>query len=99
MLTVRLSVIIALISLAYFSCKKEDQSNSQGDLLIRIRIQEGDSIFYRSFQYDDQNTLTAIFDSNNNGYKRSFIITYDAQGKIANVATSESTYTFEFDNK
>lgn len=63
-----------------------------------IRIKEGDSLFYRSFQYDNQNRIIAISDSNNNGYKRNFTINYDAQGEISKVVGGENTYTFEFDN-
>ena len=98
MRTFLLPVVIAITSLSFFSCQK-DQSGSQGSLLKMIRIREGDSIYYRSFQYDDQSRLISILDSNNNGYKSNFIISYDAQGKPSQVTAGGSISTFELDNK
>jgi YD repeat-containing protein len=93
--------IFALLSLAFFSCKKEE-SLSNGDRLKSIRFQTNDSISYRSFQYDDQNRVTSILDSNNNGHRSSDLISYDAQGKLSQVTSSAdfftTVYTFEYDN-
>jgi YD repeat-containing protein len=91
-------LVTAITSLWFFSCQKE-QSNSQGDRLKMIRVKEKDSVFYRSFQYDDQNRLISILDSNNNGHKRNFIIKYDAQGKLSQVTEGGSIYTFTLDDK
>jgi YD repeat-containing protein len=98
MRTFLLLVIVAFVSLTFFSCQK-DNSSSQGDRLKTIRIKVGDSLFYRSFQYDGQNKLISILDSNNNGFKRNFIISYDAQGKLSQVSEGATIYTFEFDSK
>jgi YD repeat-containing protein len=98
MRTFLLFVVIIITSLCFFSCQKE-QSNSEGNRLKAIRSKVGDSIFYRTFQYDDQSRLKSIVDSNNNGYKRSFIISYDAQGKLSQVTEGGNIYTFTFDDK
>jgi len=98
MSTFRLPVIVALFSLAFFSCKK-DLSSSQGSRLKMIRVKENDSIFYRSFQYDAENRVIAIIDSNNNGDKQNFMISYDAQGKLSKVTEGQTTYTFDVDDK
>jgi YD repeat-containing protein len=98
MRTSLLFVVITIASLTFFSCQKEP-SNSEGDRLKMIRIKEKDSLFFRSFQYDDQNKLISILDSNNNGHKRNFIIKYDAQGKLSQVTEGGSIYTFTLDDK
>jgi YD repeat-containing protein len=99
MFTLRFPLIILFISFVLFSCRKEDSPNQQGSQLKMVSVRSGDSIFYRSFQYDGQNRVIAMFDSNNNGFKQNFSINYDAQGKISKVTEGENTWTFEFDDK
>lgn len=97
MITFRLSLLICFAAL-FFSCKKEE-SVSQGSRLKMIRYKEGDSLGYRSFQYDGQQRVVGIIDSSNNGYKYTTYITYDAQGKLSKVIDGGTTYTFELDDK
>jgi len=99
MLTFRLFLVAGLIILAFSSCKKEGSSNSTGTVLKMIKRTERDSIFYRIFQYDNQQRLTSILDSNNNGNKRRFDIFYDSQGKLFKVTEDGNLFTFEFDDK
>jgi hypothetical protein len=57
MRTFLLVVIVGLVSPIFFSCQKEP-SVTKGDRLKMIRWKEGDSLSYKSFEYDDQNRLT-----------------------------------------
>src|SRR5690349_21302019 len=99
MIAVRLLVTVAFISALFFSCKKENVP--QGDRIRMIRITEGESIYYRLFQYDyPENTLSLIVDSNNSGWRRNMYISYDAAGKPYNVSGDGfNYYGFEFDEK
>ena len=94
----RLSLILAAISLLFFSCEKEENlPDAPGDRLKMIRHKAGDSIWYRSFQYDVQNRLIGIVDSGHGGIRRR-VISYDSQGNLLNVAVNGDIYTFDFDN-
>ena len=88
----RLLFILAPIFLVFFSCQKEDQPDAPGNRLKMISTKEGDSISFRSFQYDDQNRLITILDSNNNGYKWHRLISYDWQGKLETVTEEGETF-------
>jgi hypothetical protein len=107
MLRFRLAPIVAAICIVLCSCQKEVQSELQGpgSRLKMIRSKWYDSLFYRSFQYDSQGRLSAVLDSNNNGYKQTFYISYDGQGKLwkvmatANGSSVDNTYIFEYDDK
>jgi hypothetical protein len=98
MRTSLLPFFISFVFLSLLSCQKE-QSASEGSRLKMIRIKEDDSVFYRSFFYDDQNRISSVVDSNNNGHKWQFSIRYDGQGKLAEIIQSGSTLMFESDNK
>jgi YD repeat-containing protein len=62
-------------------------------------MQEGDSISYRFFQYDQEDRIISITDSNNNGNRRQLVMSYDAQGKLSQVTEGATIYKFEYDNK
>lgn len=55
--------------------------------------QLNDSISYESFNYDNQNRVTTIEDSNNNGAKYKFLIEYNTQGQPHKL-TAFYNYTF-----
>ena len=95
----RLLFILAPIFLVLFSCQKEDQPDAPGNRLKMISTKDGDSISWRSFQYDDQNRLIAIHDSNNNGYQWRRVISYDWRGKLETVTEEGTIYTFDFDDQ
>jgi YD repeat-containing protein len=97
MITSRLSLLICFAVL-FFSCKKEE-SGSQGSRLKMIRSQDGDSIGYVSFKYDNKDRLNILIDSNNNGNISTTNITYDAEGKLSKVTNNGTIYTFEYDDK
>jgi len=93
--------IIAFVSFAFTSCQKEP-AISGGDRLKSIRFKTNDSISYRSFQYDDQNRISSILDSNNNGHLYKMLISYDAQGRLSQITGNGDysiVYTFEYDDK
>jgi hypothetical protein len=95
----RLLSISAASILLFFSCKKdEDLPVAPGDRLKMIRYQQGDTIWFRSFQYDVQNKLTAMVDSGHGGiYRRN--ISYGAQGNLLSAAINGDLYTFELNSE
>ena len=95
----RLSLILAASLLLFFSCKKEkDLPDAPGDRLKMIRYKEGDSISFRSFQYDVQNRLTAVVDSGHGGiYRRD--ISYDIPGNLLRIDINGDIITFDFNNE
>ena len=99
MLMTRLLVCASFISLAFFSCKKENSASSK-DRLKMIRVTQGDSVSYTSFLYDNQSRLITVLDSNNNGNKRRLNIFYNDQGRMWKVSEDGAGfYTFDFDRK
>jgi len=74
-----------------------------------MHITQGDSLEYRSFNYDDKNRLIAILDSGNNGIESKIFITYNIYGNVStlthanNIAAGgpfiDYTITVEYDDK
>ena len=94
----RLSLISTASLLLFFSCQKEDLPDAPGDRLKMIRYKEGDSISFRTFQYDVQNRLTAVVDSGHGGvYRR--IVSYDTQGNLLSIAVNGDIYTFDLNSE
>ena len=75
-------ITLAALSLFCFfsSCKKDDFPELGDKLLKRMVTQSGDSILYCTFQYNTENRLVAITDSNNNGNVWKTSILYDTEG-------------------
>jgi len=94
----RLSLISAASLLLFFSCKKEENlPDAPGDRLKMIRYKDGDSISFRSFQYDVENRLTAVVDSGHGGvYRRN--VSYDPQGNLLSVTVNGDVYTFDLNS-
>ena len=81
MYIIRLALTTILIFSLFCACKKDDLPNENGQLLQRIIFKSGDSILYTFFNYDAQNRLAAITDSNNNGHLWRTFIGYNSLDK------------------
>lgn len=87
----RTCFIIAGLSAIFISCKK-DNSTSEGHLLVKVIGRSGDSALYTFFNYDAQNRLIRIIDSNNSNHIRHITsVVYDANDKWI-----KSIYTNDF---
>lgn len=105
MLEIKRALLLLLVSCTLFACSKEDLPAAEGTRLQMIASKWYDTLGYRIFNYDNQNKLTAVIDSNNNGNKSRFTLDYDANGRLLKITFSynpgsffESTSSFEYDN-
>lgn len=88
----RLAFTITILYFLFSACKKSDLPNTDGQRLQRSITKEGDSILYSFFNYDDQDRLTAMTDSNNNGYVWKTFIDYNNQGNLVKFKVLSSSY-------
>jgi hypothetical protein len=76
-----------LVLLFHFSACEKEAKLTSGNLQIKMTTQKAkDSISYTHFIYDNQNRLSVILDSNNNGHKRRRELQYDATGRLTKAA-------------
>ena len=88
----RLAFTITILYSLFSACKKSDLPDTDGQQLQRSITKEGDSILYSFFSYDDQDRLTAMIDSNNNGYVWKTFIDYNSQGNLVKFKVLSSSY-------
>jgi len=99
MLNIRLLLSAATLAFIFSACQKENTTLAEGTKLKMTTSQLNDSISYESFNYDNQNRVTLIEDSNNNGAKYKMLIEYNAQGQPLKLTASQNqSYFFSYDN-
>src|SRR5688572_3179239 len=91
----RFAFTIAILYSLFSACKKSDLPTTDGQRLQRSITKEGDSILYSFFNYDDHDRLTAMTDSNNNGYVWKTFIDYNNQGNLVKFKVLSSSYPGE----
>jgi hypothetical protein len=84
---------ITSLSLLFISCKKNNPEDRGHHHLVKTVSKLGDSASYTFFNYDEQNRLIRITDSNNTNHTRHYTsLVYDANDKWI-----KSVYTNDFD--
>jgi hypothetical protein len=82
MLKIRLTLITTIILFVLNACKKDEATtNTNPQRLQKIIYSEGDSILYTFFNYDENNKLIFLVDSNNNGHFWQTFIQYNLQSQ------------------
>ncbi len=99
--------LVLLFSSYFIACKKDDVPDTEGSRLHMTIYQIGNSISSRRFVYDDQNRLSAIYDSSNGLYRHRVFLNYDPQGKLVQVTDAnngmfdgsfiEIVFSFQYD--
>jgi YD repeat-containing protein len=88
-------LLLPLMVVLLFSCVKQQDAKVASGPLKSIRIQWRDTLMYRMFEYDSQDRLTRIIDSNDNQYvvKRSII--YNSANQMVKVTSTDQLYVHE----
>lgn len=109
MLKIRIALAAFIFLYAFNACKKENLPDAQGIRLKMTVSKTGDSIFYRSFIYDNLDRVISVYDSSNGWHRHRMFIDYDEHGRLWKVNESsnsnfdgsfaEISFSFSYDDK